>query len=299
MPKYRRIIKIINKDLNEDIFEKQKKNIADMCCSILESMGIYKIKLNVVITNDENIYGLIKGNAAFNYKRRHYIVNLTTRLIEEYHKGNKYYLEVSILHELAHLFDYYHAISNKCVKKQLKINSTKRTKDFIFKYGYRFFTEFNAYRICVQMYDKEFECETKYQMLQKYKRIKELDRKIRKQFNKDGTFCEVFDEYVGDIDKFIYSFSKYLAVEIYGKNRKQNYCEKTMDSKEFKEFTKLEIGLARNMEKMCRGTYGKHFMTRINKVGLYIKDNIFTKLGMEFEEKKDKLIIRKAMRYWR
>ena len=47
--------------------------------------------------------------------------------------------------------------------------------------------------------------------------------------------------------------------------------------------------LAKCMRKMHHGTYGKHFETRMCRIGLYIVKNIFIKLGVNFIEKNKKI----------
>lgn len=290
MEQHNRKIKLKNKSLDEKIYLAQKENIINMFKIMLDNMNIHNITLEVYIVNCEKYLSNdnIVGDAAFSYKKGKYIVLLSPKIIEEYHNKYNLDLELCIIHELVHLRDFYMLHEYKKIDLNPYNNRLNTEENNIFKLGYTFWTEFNAYKECFKL-EKDFDYNTTYQMMKKYIDIKEKDKYIKILFKKeDKSVFEEADEYKKLVDSFIYLFSKYLAGLIFGKGRYYRYSDKTQNSKEYKKIERLGRGLSIRIVKMFHNRYGKYYYKRIYNIGLFILKNIYKDFGLCFTKIRNK-----------
>ena len=278
----KRKIKIKNKSLDKKIFMSQKDNIINLFNIVLDNMEINDINLEIRITDCETLLtkGNVIGDASYTYRKKKHIIVLTPNLIEDYHNGYIHDLELSIIHELSHLYDFYMLSKYKKIKFNPYVDKNKTEEDAIFELGYFFWTEFNAYRECFK-FEKEFDYHTTFQIINKIHEIKEKDKLIKKLFKEeDSNVFNEAEEYKKIIDSFIYYFARYLAGIIFGKKKYYKYSEKNLASKEYKKIEKLDYGLSIRIVKMFSNRYGKYYYKRIYNIGSYILKNIYNDFGI-------------------
>lgn len=263
-------IKVVNKSIDQKIFDNFKDKVYDMVFDISKKLNIDS---DIIVNVCGN--GTEKGvnGSCYSMKNRH-IIYLYQHLFEREDDS----LELVILHELVHAKDAY-LINKK--KDNFKTYKTykKDIDNYIIKTGFDTWTEFHAHFIVNKISNDYKFSYTTLKMVKKYEEILSIKDKIIQTIKNKKDYNELLSEYFKKTDEYIYMFSTTLAAMPF-KNYNYEYVEKTQNKPAFKKVMKLYDKAYKLIGKMFHGTYGKHMEKRLFNIGYFIFDEFYYPLNI-------------------
>lgn len=278
-------MKIIFKNkTRKEIYEKNIDEIKKLVYKYAEPLG-FDLRLKVYFVPD--VEG-VKPAASTYKKGKWFYIYIFDVLFE---KEEEEFLECVIYHEFLHIYDLNNIFNNKQIKyKDYRCFFKLVHKPSIY-IGLLFWTEFFAYYKCYSngFYYKSKDFCTFLQMVNKYKKIvkkyETIVNDIEAGENDKKSLRYATEEMIDMINGFVYDTSRYLASLPFEK-RNYDYCEKTKQKPEYKEVSKIVDKLIDLVDKMRHGTYGKHLVTRLDKIGTFIIETIYEKFHFKFSNKR-------------
>lgn len=276
-------VELINDSEEKELFEKHKDYVLEIANHFLSSFDFsanLKIYVADIGSEKEFVNGEIADASSSITKYGHVII-LSSMLLRLTEKDGGLRLGVSLLHELAHVYDHHHILhSPYCKFNPMKL-SQKNVDDLVFACGYHFWTEFFAYYKTFNYFHEEREnYPTFLKLVKAYRNLKEKHVEVSKYYlsNRKQT-SRKFLLFKSDIDDFVYALAKYMAGAV-NKQKNIEYCEKTKNMKEFEEVDRIIQRLYVKVTPIFTNVYGRGMVNKIGWLGNRIIVNIYEKFNV-------------------
>lgn len=276
-------IELINKSKETELFEKYKDQIWEMLNEISNGFD-FSLNLKVYVFDYESKKGFVNGEEECGFStitKYGQMIGIYSSMLKlvEYDGGLNLYS--SLFHEFAHVFDHHHVLKNPYCKINPMKLSKKTMEDFVFSCGYNFWTEFFAYYKNFYYIEEEREHYPTILMITKaYKNLNERCEDILNHASQNSiNFQKKVGDFMNDVDEFVYALSKHLAGSIL-KNKAYSYCEKTKNSKEFRQVSIISKRLLGKIAPLFKNTYGRGMVNKIGWLGKCVIDNVYVKFNI-------------------
>ena len=261
-----------------DAYERHKNAIYSHILYRMASFE-FNIDLLVLFQNSEYIKDFINqetGSAGTTIKENKYAIILDINSLKKMDYDGGLDVAISIRHELAHVYDLYHAMHNKYYDINPLKNNHEQLDDFIISIGWRVWTEFFAYFKTYREFKKEFGYPTFLKLIKGYEKLQERCEEIESMLEFQSKGVErTFTDFCDEIDGFAYMLTKHTAGAIAGKPYQYEYCEKTRRRASFEIVENFKVDLLKKIVPLLKNTYGKGMAKKMYRLGKYVIDNIF------------------------
>ena len=236
------------KTLKKQEYNKYKNDINKHCVEFYNLLDSTP-KIKVIIKDDLNSAGSV-----YRKNSNTYILLLNKKTV----LSHNIVLECVLFHEYAHIYDMEHA--HKQIQSDVQVsNYCNDLEQYICTIGFDSWTEFFAYSKSMKAFNTK--TNTFLELVKVYKNLIKTFKKIENE--------KQLVEFKNQLDLFVYSSSMYLAnYQATGKRRK--YCEKTKNSKEFKQLHSIYGKFYNKLGVIFHGVYGKRYKKRIFNLGDFI-----------------------------
>ncbi len=267
---------IITKEIKQQCIDYMSDIFTELChcINIAADIGVEIKPIDDQCLNGESPFARVL------YNDNMYNIEISPLVFHYYNKKEFSLIEGSMYHEFIHILDAH------CASNTLGINPLcfkRKTKDdFLLGFGYDFWTEFYAYYKSFKHYRNDFKCPSMFYMIQFLRRLIKKEYMLSKDIKE-----ELYDDVLNDIYGLRYLLAQHMAALAQGATSYYKYCDKTLNSNEYKYLMKVMDGIKKYISKMLHGTYGKHMKLRLIKLGEYIYKKIYAPFGMELVEMDD------------
>lgn len=277
--------KIINKSKNKELFEKYKYKIEECVNDVLRINPDWRFVADIIVEAPYTTTNFVNQETHAGYleiKPKKFIVRISTDSLRRIEFDGGLDLAITIHHEMAHAFDYYMASTSKFCPTNLQKNHKKYLGEFVLIQGWKFWTEFFAYYQTFKVFYNKRNYPTIMQIVKGYEKLQE-EYQIMKPYleNKPKAARLQAHKFIDDIKSFIYAFVIHLAGSIAGKGKYYQYCEKTMQQKNFQDVIKIRNKLYKKIQPLFINPYGKGFFKKIFRLGDELIASIYVKFGIE------------------
>lgn len=222
--------------------------------------------------------------ARVKYKENRYIIEISTIIFDYYSKEKYGFIQGCLYHEFVHILDAHHASASLGFNP---LSFEKKSKEnILLSIGYNFWTEFYAYYKLFRNFKADFKGPSMFYLIKRLKRLIIKESKLTRNLD-----VNIYEELYDDVCWFSYLLAERMGVLAAGADSYYRYCDKTINSDEYKYLSKFITGMKKYISKMLHGTYGKHMKSRLIKLGEYIFKKIYAPFGMELIEVDNEWVI--------
>ena len=282
--KYKHNITFVDESNKNPLVERYKERIIKTVEYLVSNNFDFNIDLIVIVkepTPGENFVNKETNNGYSTMKGGSHVVCFTTEALRRAEHDNGLDLDISIFHELGHIYDLYHTMANKYYKFNPLLGTHSNMQDYVISQGWMFWTEFHAYYFTF----KEFYDLHNYPtMLQLVKGLKHLDEEYAKiepiLESKQAEDKERADDFIDLLKEYIYAVAKYMAGAVKGKTKYYKYSKKVTQTQEYKDVYKILNGLISRVSPMFSNTYGKGMVKKLIAIGEYIINMLYIRYNI-------------------
>lgn len=270
---------------DKKLFKSYKAFIFNYAKKIIDNNFDFYAKVNIVPKKDTKKTDNIEvedGFTVYEKKNDEFFIYINFDAIQNAKETEGANIMRILYHELAHVLDLHHIIHNKYHQLDLGISKQNNFYDHYLVIGTRFWTEIFAYSQTFNMSKEYFP--SKYQLIQVVKKLEKMRNILRREdgLEPNNAFFVKLDEYASKLNDLVYYFSKHVVGNLFYGQKKNRYCEKTLNSKYYAYIDKTAAELTKKVIPIFNNTYGKGMPNKLVALGKYIAKNIYKKFDCSF-----------------
>lgn len=281
--KFNHKISIINQTRKKRLFEKYKDDIYDYIMWVIGGFD-FKLDLTVYVKNykkDKHTISTEIEDARMTIVNKKLAILLSEEVLKSMPYDGGEMLALSLFHELAHIYDYYHVTHNKYFKVNPIYKKQTSFARFIVSKAWELWTEYYAYYKTYRYYKKEAGCLTFLKLVKAYQKLCKQHEELMKLGFKELKRCNRhYCEFIASAEHFLYLSAKYCAGYVTGKVRLYEYSDKIMESECFEFVDDFIYRLYKKISPLHTNTYGKKMAQRLFELGKYVCQKLFEKFNI-------------------